>query len=183
MFHTININKHLHPQKQYIHICNYSLKNMFYRVYIYVSACLPACLSVALSMSQASDRSSPSTGKSSQTAGQSSRATYKANETVLDDKLESMNEDVNEMEPGCEIAPAETDEKEVSVTSDRKAVSSDGKDDLVSQLPQDFIAPTAKKKELYVPEKCQLKIKYGGFKHGEKPQGPLSKRRIYGLQL
>ena len=123
--------------------------------------------------SQAIDWSSRSTGKSSQTAGQSSGATYKANETVLDDKLESMNEDVNEMEPGCEIAPAETDEKEVSVISERKSVSSDGKDDLVSQLPQDFIAPTANKKD-YVPEKCQLKMKYRGFKHGVKPQGPLS---------
>ena len=58
--------------------------------------------------------------------------------------IESVIEDVNEMEPVCEIAPAETDEKEVSVISDRK-VSSDGKNDLVSQLPQDFIAPTAKK--------------------------------------
>ena len=35
------------------------------------------------------------------------------------------------------------------------------------------------KKELYVPEKCQLKMKYGGFKHGVKPQGPLSKRRMW----
>ena len=62
-----------------------------------------------------------------------------------------MKEDVNEMEPGCDIAPAlegkavETDEKEVTVNSD-------GKNDLVTQLPQDFIAPTAKKKELYVSE-------------------------------
>ena len=59
-------------------------------------------------------------------------------------KLESMNESVNEMEPDCEIAPAETDEKEVSVISD-------GKDDLVSQFPQDFIAPTAK--DFYDPER------------------------------
>ena len=62
-----------------------------------------------------------------------------------------MNEDVNEMEPGCDISPAwegkpvETDEKEVTVNSD-------GKNDLVTQLPQDFIAPTAKKKGLYVSE-------------------------------
>ena len=54
-----------------------------------------------------------------------------------------MIEDINEMEPVCEIAPA-TDEKEISVISDRKDVSSDGKDDIVSQFPQDFIAPTAK---------------------------------------
>ena len=69
--------------------------------------------------------------------------------------------------------------KRKSAISDRKAVSSDGKDDLVSQFPLDFIAPTAKKKELYVPEKCQLKMKYGGFKHGVKPQGPLSKRKMW----
>ena len=34
----------------------------------------------------------------------------------------------------------QTDEKEVNVNSD-----SDGKDDLVTQHPRDFIAPTAKK--------------------------------------
>ena len=90
-----------------------------------------------------SDQSSQATGESSRTTDQSSGATDKANETVLDDKLESMNEDINEMEPVCEIAPAETDEKEVSIISDRKAVSSDGENDLVSQLPQNFIAPTA----------------------------------------
>ena len=126
-----------------------------------------------------SDQLSQAIGESSRTADQSSEATDKANEIVIDDKLESMNEDANEMEPACEITPAETDEKEVSVISDRKAVSSDGKDDLVSQFPLDFIAPTAKKKELYVPEKCQLKMKYGGFKHGVKPQGPLSKRKMW----
>ena len=49
--------------------------------------------------SQASDRSSQTTDQSSQMAGQP--------------ELESMNEYVNEMELGCEIAPAETDEKEV----------------------------------------------------------------------
>ena len=169
--------------------------------------------------SRASDRSSQSTGKSSQTtdqssraAGQSSGATDKANETVLDDRFESMNEDapgqsnqssqetgessqtidtanetviddklekmsedVNEMEPGCEIALAETDEREV--ISDRKAVS-DGKDDLVSQLPQDFIGPTTKKMDLHIPEEYQLKMKNGGFRHGVKPQGPLSKRKL-----
>ena len=40
--------------------------------------------------------------------GQSSGATdkAKASKTVFDDKLESMNEDVNEMEPGCDINPA-----------------------------------------------------------------------------
>ena len=27
------------------------------------------------------------------------------------------------------------------------------------------------------PEKCQSKMKYGGFRHGVKPKGPLSKRR------
>merc|ERR1711923_499494 len=75
-------------------------------------------------------------------------ATDKANETVLDDKLENMTEDVDEMEPASEITPAETDEKEVSVISDRKTVSSDGKDDLVSQLPQDFIGPTVKTMDL-----------------------------------
>ena len=99
-----------------------------------------------------SDQSSQAIGE---TTDQSSEPTDKANETVLDDKLESMNEDVNEMEPGCEIAPAETDEKEVSVISDRKSVSSDGKDDLVSQLPQDFIAPTAKKMDLHIPGEYQ----------------------------
>ena len=64
--------------------------------------------------SQASDQSSRSTGKSSQTTDQSSRttgqssgATDKANETVKDDKLESMSD-----EPGCEIPLAESDEKE-----------------------------------------------------------------------
>ena len=87
-----------------------------------------------------------------------------------------MNEDVNEMEPACDIVPAserksiETDEKEVTVNSDRKAVSSDGKD-LVTQLPQDFIASTTKKKEcykeLYISEKHPFaKLKYGGFKSG-----------------
>ena len=67
-----------------------------------------------------------------------------------------MNEDVNEMESGCDIAPAseeksaETDEKEVAINSDRISISSDRKDDdLVTQLPQDFIAPTANKKEFY----------------------------------
>ena len=70
-----------------------------------------------------------------------------------------MIEDVNEMEPVCEIAPAETDEKEVSVISDRKTVSSDGKDDLVSQLPQDFIGPTFKTMDLRIPEEYQLKMK------------------------
>ena len=119
------------------------------------------------------------TAKSSRTTDQSSQTTiWSPEETVLDNKLGSMNEDVNEMEPGCEIAPAETDEKEVSVISDRKAVSSDGKDDLVSQLPQDFIGPTAKKIELHIPEEYQLKMKNGGFRHGVKPQGPLSKRRL-----
>ena len=113
--------------------------------------------------------------QSSRATGESSRTTDKANETVIDDKLEKMSEDVNEMEPGCEIALAETDEREV--ISDRKAVS-DGKDDLVSQLPQDFIGPTAKKIELHIPEEYQLKMKNGGFRHGVKPQGPLSKRRL-----
>ena len=94
----------------------------------------------------------------------------------LDDKLENMTEDVDEMESASEITPAETDEKEVSVISDRKAVSSDGKDDLVSQLPQDFIGPTAKKIELHIPEEYQLKMKNGGFRYGVKPRGPLSKR-------
>merc|ERR1711923_398841 len=82
-----------------------------------------------------SDQSSQATGESSRTTDQSSGATDKANETVLDDKLENMTEDVDEMESASEITPAETDEKEVSVISDRKAVSSDGKDDLVSQFP------------------------------------------------
>ena len=82
------------------------------------------------------------------------------------------------MEPGCEIALAGSDEKEVSVISDRKAVSSDGKDDLVSQLPQDFIGPTAKKMDFNIPEKYQLKMKNGGFRYGVKPRGPLSKRRL-----
>ena len=47
----------------------------------------------------------------------------------------------------------------------------DGKDDLVAQLPQDFIAPNAKKKE------CQLKMKHGGFKQDLYLKGE------YGLQL
>ena len=96
-----------------------------------------------------------------------------------------MNEDVNEMEPGCDISPAwegkpvETDEKEVTVNSDRKAVSSDGKDDFVTQLLQDFIAPTAKKKELYVSEKHPFEeMKYVGFKSGVRPLDPLSKRKF-----
>ena len=67
--------------------------------------------------------------------------------------------------PVSEIASAETDEKEVSVISDRKAVSSDGKDDLVSQLPQDFIAPTAKKMILHIPEEYQLKMKNRGCRY------------------
>ena len=86
--------------------------------------------------------------QSSQETGESSRTTDKANETVIDDKLEKMSEDVNEMEPGCEIALAETDEREVISVSD-------GKDDLVSQLPQDFIGPTAKKMDLHIPEEYQ----------------------------
>ena len=89
-----------------------------------------------------------------------------------------MSEDINQMEPGCEIALAESDEKEVSVISDRKTVSSDGKDDLVSQLPQDFIGPTVKTMDLRIPEEYQLKMKNGGFRYGVKPQGPLSKRRL-----
>ena len=75
------------------------------------------------------------TAKSSRTTDQSSQTTiWSPEETVLDNKLGSMNEDVNEMEPGCDIPPAsegkpaETDENEVTVNSDRKAVSSDGKD-------------------------------------------------------
>ena len=120
-----------------------------------------------------SNQSSQATGESSRTTDQSSGATDKANETVLDDKLENMTEDVDEMEPASEITPAETDEKEVSVISDRKAVSSDGKDDLVSQLPQDFIAPNAKKKKLDIPEVYQLKTKNEGFRFGVKPQRAL----------
>ena len=122
-----------------------------------------------------SNQSSQATGESSRTTDQSSGTTDKANETVIDDTLESMSEDVDGMEPGCEFALAETDEREV--ISDRKAVS-DGKDDLVSQLPQDFIGPTAKKMDLHIPEEYQLKMKNGGFRHGVKPQGPLSKRRL-----
>ena len=89
-------------------------------------------------------------------SGQSSGATDKASETVLD---------------ASEGKSAETDEKEVTVNSDRKIFSCDGKDDLVTQLPRDFIASAAKKRELYVSEKHPVpKMKYGGFKHGVKPQ-------------
>ena len=57
-------------------------------------------------------QSDQATGESSWTTDQSPGATDKANETVKDDKLESMSDDVNEIEPGCEIPLAESDEKE-----------------------------------------------------------------------
>ena len=74
----------------------------------------------------------------------------------------TQNEEVNEIEPGYDIAytsqgkSVETDD----VNSDGKAISCNWKDNLVTELSQDFNALTAKKKECYVSEKHPLAKKW-----------------------